>query len=423
MINTILLHVGVHKTGTSTIQQSFGEMRHHLAQNGFLYPAFRIQEYDEFNHSIPMVSMFRNEPEKYRINVRKGFTTKYAVEKLNRSYDQQLKSQIQNFSGQTLIISGEGISSLEIPELERFKEYLISITNPQVKIKILMVIRHPVKWAVSGLQELIKSGNTLQSVLPKIANIKVHQFILKANNFRKVFGDDALEIQRYEDLAANKMGLFTGFIERFKILPSPSHTRENKRINQALTYESVTLLSAVYEHFPFYEKPDLEGLFREFDPVFLLKMPGVKFQLPEATSLIVWENSGKDVNELCRSFHLPEYNYSSDYIDNDKVKWSEASTLYLASVIEKLPAEIVPVVLRTLLSELKNFRKIWPLKKKLLIYAFLMFHSKYFNQNSKLQKMIFFNKQLGFGPNLYLAVLYKLFQPKLQASLTGKTTE
>jgi hypothetical protein len=46
----------VHKTGTSTFQKSFGEIRHHLAQNGFLYPAFGINEYEEFNLAIKIAS-------------------------------------------------------------------------------------------------------------------------------------------------------------------------------------------------------------------------------------------------------------------------------------------------------------------------------------------------------------------------------
>ncbi len=413
MIKNIYLHIGPHKTGSTTIQQSFGASRHLLAEQGFLYPAFRFMESEEFNHSIPFVNMFRSEPEKDRMNIKNGFTTREAIEKQNRAFDRQLKTQIQNFSGHTLIFSGEEISGFTTVELEKLWDYLIRITNPQVKIKILMVIRHPVKWTESALQEVIKSGNSLQSVLPKIAKIRVHQFIIYSNNIRKVFGDDALQIQRYEDLSENKMGLFRGFIERFKILSTALNPTENKRINKAITYESVTLLSAVYEHFPFYEKPELSELFRLFDPVFLLRIPGKKFQLPEAMRLVVWKNCGEDVNELCRTFQLPEYKYSSNNMDNDKQKWGEVSIRYLASGVEKLPAEIVPVLLRALLSEIKTYHSIWPWRKKIRIFALIMFYSKYFQTNSLLRKAYIVISKAGFFNGMVLMPGYFVFKSRL----------
>jgi len=413
MIKNIYLHVGLHKTGTSTIQQSFGEIRQHLTEYGFLYPVIVLPERDHFNYSIPFVSMFSSDPLKYRRNIRMGITTKEAVEKMNQNYDRQLRDQIQNFSGHTLIISGEGISGLSIPELERLRDYLTSITNSQVEIKILMVIRHPVKWAESRLQEQVKSGYSLQSVLPTTTHIGEHQFIFQSNKFKKVFGDDRIEIQRYEDLVKNNLGLFAGFAERFKILSTPLQPKDNKRINQAITHESATLLSAVYENFPFFENSDLAHLFRKFNPMLLIKMPGVRFQLAEDICLAVWEKYSSKINALCRSYNLTEYTYHADIVDNDKEKWGEQATYYLAGIIEKLPAEIVPVLLRALLSEIKKYSKIWPLRKKLHIFALLMFYSKYFKTNSLPRKAKIIIRNTGFFNGLILMTGYFIFKSRL----------
>jgi hypothetical protein len=413
MITTIFLHIGLHKTGTSTIQHSFGEISQYMAENGILIPYVKLPGRDLFNYSTPMVSMFCSEPHKYPINIKMGIHTKEAAELQNKRFDEELQAQIRRFEGHTMLISGEGISGLNNTQLERLRDYLIRITNPQVKIKVLMVIRHPVKWAASRLLEQVKSGKSLQSVLPETTGFRVHHFISHANKFRKIFGEDMLEVQRFEDLAENPGGFFAGFVESFKILEAPLPSIENKHINQAYSYECTLLLSEIYRHFPFYLSPELYGLLKRFNPNLIYGLPGVKFHLSEAVCHRVWEKYAAEINDFCRTFRLPEYQYSSDIIDNDKEKWSEASTRYLASVIEKLPAEIVPVILRALLTELKIYHSIWPWRKKLRIFALIMFYSKYFQTTSLLRKAYIVISTAGLFNGMVLLPGYFVFKSRL----------
>lgn len=413
MIKTIYLHIGLHKTGTSTIQQTFGEIRQKLAQNGFLYPAFVMKERERFNHSIPMMSMFCGEPEKYWINIKYGCTTKEAVEKLNQSYDRQLKEQILNFGGHTLIISGEDISRLTIPQLAKLRQYLINITNPEVSIKILMVIRHPVSWEISGLQEMIKSGKSLKSSIETNATQKTHKFISETQKFKIVFQQDSLLIQRYEELSENANGLFAGFIREFHILEKEIEYVENKRINQSITHEGAAMLNAVHENFPFYENSELATLLRKFNAGLFTNMSGVRFQISEEGCLDIWSRHHKSINNLCRKYGLPTYTYRCTFVNNDTEKWGDAVTGYLAGIIPKLPDEIIPAVLGTLLSEMKEYGKSWPLKKKLHIFALFMFFSKYFQTDSVQKKANIIVNKTGLFNGLVLMTGYIIFKARL----------
>jgi hypothetical protein len=410
MIENIYLHIGFHKTGTSTIQQSFGESRKYLAQNGFLYPVFRMKGHEVFNHSIPIVSMFCTEPEKYSINIKNGITTKEAAEKLNQSYDQQFKEQIQNFDGHTLLISGEDISGLSLLELGTLRQYLISITNPEVIIKILIVIRHPISWEKSWLQQMLKSGKSMNSIIKENATLKIHRFISNTEKFKIAFQQDSILMQRYEDLSDNANGLFAGFILGFQILEREIEFVKNKYINLSITHEGAAILSAIYEKFPVYEDSSLEPLYRMFSHNFFFKTPGVKFQISEKECDAVWVKYHNAINNLCQQNNLPVYTYRCNFQNNDQEKWGDAATDYLTVIIPKLPEEIIPAVLGVLLTEIEKFGKSWPLKKKLHIFALVMFFSKYFQTNSRRKKAHIVIQETGLLYGLMLMTGYIIFK-------------
>ena len=75
MIKNIFLHIGIHKTASTTIQNTLYLERSKLIETGVLYPAFKARNIDISNHSIPFYSLFNKHPEKYHFNVSHGFTT------------------------------------------------------------------------------------------------------------------------------------------------------------------------------------------------------------------------------------------------------------------------------------------------------------------------------------------------------------
>ena len=83
MINNIFLHIGVHKTASTTIQNTLYSEREKLSDAGILYPEFRLGDIVISNHSIQFYSLFCEEPEKYHINVSHGFTTNEAIQQMN----------------------------------------------------------------------------------------------------------------------------------------------------------------------------------------------------------------------------------------------------------------------------------------------------------------------------------------------------
>ena len=78
----VILHVGLHKTATTSLQATCLANRVALAHQGICYPDFRhpLQpEQSMANHSVPLVSMVHPKPHEYHMNIRMRVTDNNAA--------------------------------------------------------------------------------------------------------------------------------------------------------------------------------------------------------------------------------------------------------------------------------------------------------------------------------------------------------
>jgi hypothetical protein len=248
MIKTIYLHIGVHKTATSSIQEALGKARALLAHGGYLYPVFTKREMIIYNHSIVFYSMFFQKPESYHMNVLYGYNNPDAVNELNRSYHNQLIRQMEDFEGDKLILSGEDISKLSLKSLRNLKNYLIEITNPEVCIEVILFCRHPVPWSSSYIQEVIKIGKSRTDARKENTTAILDYYQNKIKVFSSVFAFESVHVFRYEDAIQNEYGPAGAFLSYIGADVSFIKTLnlKNEVHNISLSYEATTLLNAIY---------------------------------------------------------------------------------------------------------------------------------------------------------------------------------
>ena len=124
MTKTCFLHVGLHKTASSSFQVTCAKNIACLRNNGITYPLFNcdhagIQNIQ--NHSIPIFSLFTEQPHEYRINKQSNILNN--IKAVNSSYESQLGKLLE--SSNKLIISGEDISVLSKNSLSRFIQIIL----------------------------------------------------------------------------------------------------------------------------------------------------------------------------------------------------------------------------------------------------------------------------------------------------------
>lgn len=142
----VILHIGMHKTGSSSIQVSL---------KGFDDGITRYANFENSNHSIPIYTIFSNNRHDYHIWKKQGLSPA-EVDSLRTKYLKELEIEMSDSSWQRLIISGEDISVLESHEKLDLIEFLEA---RECKVKVICFARGPHEFASSILQTLVKGGS------------------------------------------------------------------------------------------------------------------------------------------------------------------------------------------------------------------------------------------------------------------------
>lgn len=406
MIEQIFIHIGVHKTGSTTIQESLGRKREALKSHGFLYPVFMARKADILNHSVPFASMFMSKPEAYLENKVNKITTRPELERLHQDYELQLADQIEIFDGNKLIISGEDICRFTIDQLEQFKSFLTRLTSSNANIQIVIFCRYPVKWLSSMASEyIVGQGLTLKNCLSKglLSGNYYKQLIA---NFSEVFGNDSITVLLYENAILHPSGPTGALLEVLGAEDELIDQFKNERFNSASSYEAISIFSAIHETLP-----DVDGLpysFQGKTRELLINLPGKKFVLPIPFQRKIWELSKADVDWLCKTFLLPYYQYGEEEIPAISERWGAETLKYLHQVMLSLPDSVKKAILDVLLDELKVHKREFTLGKKRELFGFLMHYSLYLQTGSRFGKLKYFVNKLGIVQGLFHSGLFYL---------------
>ena len=153
------LHLGLHKTASSSAQATFRSSKHMLRECNIEFPIFKyIQSGSKVkhisNHSIPILSLFSDNPSQYHVNKRWGVTD---LDETNASYLNQLIGAVN--SGRDILLSGEGISMLSTTGMRRFTSL---INDLGFDIYAFALVRTPYSFACSAIQTNVKGGAYIQ---------------------------------------------------------------------------------------------------------------------------------------------------------------------------------------------------------------------------------------------------------------------
>lgn len=164
----LILHVGLHKTATSSIQQTLARNAGALSKQNFFYPIFSRHDEAIINHSIPFYSLYSSHPEHYHINIKNGDNR--IIELANGDYQRQIEHVLNMETN--IILSGEDISMLPENALQNLKQ---TILDHGFQLVVMCSVRKPYLFTCSELQERIKSANgQLDNIemMPKSAVIR-----------------------------------------------------------------------------------------------------------------------------------------------------------------------------------------------------------------------------------------------------------
>lgn len=216
-----IIHIGMHKTGTTSIQGSLKE----LDDDKFLYA--RIG--GAGNHSVPFVRMFSQQPEAFRFH---GGGRRQA-EKLPKKANvarRKLRNAIANAGDRTLILCGEGIALLNSAEVESVRDWF---REQSCDVEIFAYVRPPAAFMSSSMQQRLRENTGGAIDVRKFYPNYRERF----EKFEAAFGADRVRFRKFVPSEMKDQDVVTDFCLHFGIDPGRmAKARRNEARSKAVLY-------------------------------------------------------------------------------------------------------------------------------------------------------------------------------------------
>ncbi len=229
----VIIHTGLPKTGTSAIQEAFFKNRKALLQDhGLLYPGL-----DE-NHTQPILALFRKDALK---NVRFANMTPPSLIRYQAEVKTKLEAEIRASDRHTLLLSGEGISTLKVEEWQEFLDWLRGMGLDQ--IEVVFSVRDGIDLARRTIQQNIKSGLLLES---QFENPPVLRSRARLMPIMKSLGRDRISIWDFDKGRKSDAGLLDHFCKSLGLTPQVCALISQTSVfqNESLSQPGVDALAA-----------------------------------------------------------------------------------------------------------------------------------------------------------------------------------
>lgn len=224
-----VVHAGMHKTGSTSIQQAF----YQKAGKDYAYI-----DVGNPNFSIPMFLMFEDEAH---------FQSNIIVKAMGRSQEElieeratlhaQVDAQIMNCPSGLMMFSGEDISGYNVRIVERFAAYLRKYSDD---LHVFTYVRPPCGYMESAFQERLK-----RSYVDMSPEKLWPRYMPRFKNMIAGFGRENLTFVPFEKACLASGDVVTDFAFRTG-LPCPIGPQRS--YNESLTAEAVSLLYHFRKH-------------------------------------------------------------------------------------------------------------------------------------------------------------------------------
>ncbi|SNT17269.1 hypothetical protein [Tropicimonas sediminicola] len=256
-MKTILLHMGTHKTGSTTLQTSLDAFRQPLREAGvtFLGPG------RPYPH---LYSAFLHRKSDFIYNRHNGLSEAEIQARDAETLD-KLDRRIGKARNETLIVSSEYLSKLSVAEMADMREWF----GRHGRVVAVYFYRELPSWIASDSQQMAKVGRTTG---PTPFSIAIERVITMPLRIGEVFGADNTVFLRFEDAIVD--GICNSFLARLDCPTLASLGLEEIRANEGISANAVRALYAYNRLFPFGSADRPEALMQR-----LIGLEGPKYQI------------------------------------------------------------------------------------------------------------------------------------------------
>jgi hypothetical protein len=344
----------MHKTGSSSIQETLGNSRDILRKHNIWYPSM-----DEYNHTVNFTPIFSNDPLKDITFIMKEITNIQQAKKEQNSLKKVWINEFKKIDCENVIMSAEGCSMLLEPRVREMKEFLDQYFD---EILIIMYVREPKSFYVSSIQQMLKHmDNSFEDFTFKKPN---QLYTRRLPGFVNVFGKENIIIRPFNREVFKNGDLIDDFCESASLDIDTTNIPRIKT-NESLGYNTTVLLSEYNKRYPGFidgRYNNNRGLSRNVGKVLEIfnKVDRKKLELDFHFSKEDTEYINKEIKYINQFL---EYNYRfTDLIaSNSPNKFptiKDIDSEYLIEVINEYNKEIEQLLnQRSIISKAKDITK------------------------------------------------------------------
>ena len=320
MPKTLIVHIGMHKTGSSSLQNFLHKNRDYFLDR------HNIDYCEAYPNHGKLAALFANN---YRHFSRIGAFDDAHIGRWKDYYLKTFKTSLDKFGADKFILSGEGFSYSGISDVQDFYKFVEPYFDA---FKVVFYARDPISFSQSCAQQFIKSGMTLdqmidgslinplyeRSVGPPIENgpeTLLPNYKSRLQPFVNVFGKENIIVRNFSGdlIGSNIISDFLSSV--LQIDPETLDFNYGKfRKNESLDHELGWFLEKLNRSFPPYDfssgkiKRNKDRP-RNVLPVFSNPKMGCKFRLLDFDFEKLLSNAMPDILWL-RDFTKGKIDYS-----------------------------------------------------------------------------------------------------------------
>lgn len=263
----IILHAGLHKTGTTSVQENCARHAELLQEHGIVYPSFSFRERRINNHSDPLAGVFSSRPLAYGMVRRQGVEDDPSV--AISAFTEQLEAILAEPRGETLVLSAEMVADFNPDDIGALKKRLLQSTD---RLQVIAYVRSPQSSLASILQQRALAG--IAGKPRDLTDVVRNRF----ERLQRAF-PDALEPQNFHQAVLHPGGLVGHFLELIGLPRSTIETLAFSHANSRISAEAYRLIEAINLAYP-HGTSEQHGVKRHYhDMRSLQALPGQTFRI------------------------------------------------------------------------------------------------------------------------------------------------
>ncbi|GAB5449911.1 MAG: hypothetical protein Hals2KO_02390 [Halioglobus sp.] len=320
----IILHAGLGKTGTTSIQNNCFHKRETLAEHGIVYPSFMLKGHRLVNHTDAITGALCTRTASYGFGFRREVASEEEAAQLGEDLRAQLLPLLEQPAGDTLVLSGEGVAEYDRTDLQRVEQALASATE---RLRVVIYIRSPQSAIESMLQQRVQNAQL------KDPDDMVGVVRDRYKRLSKQFGSK-LEVVNFHDALEHPSGLVGSFMELIGLPANVVSELDLSRSNERVSQEAFELMAEINRCHPRGAHHEGGVRRRHHDMQALFSLPGQPFRMLDYVDSAVYASALKEATWLERKlgFKFPPVEQK-----DEKPLWQDDTLFVLEEKIRGLP--------------------------------------------------------------------------------------